>query len=196
MTGRMKWAPLVIFILLGSSLTYGLAKPESSTIKSKMVGVSVPSFTLPAAVPAMPGLSSSDLANGKPHLVNVFASWCVPCMAEAPQLKRIAEAGVPVVGIAVRDRPENLQRFLTRNGNPFRAIGADDDGLCRGIDAQQRGGHLSQMHGIARGHVAVCRHGVRWGSQIELRELARQLARDGHARIDDREAIADHVADR
>ena len=126
MTGATKWAPLVLFILLGSALTYGLAKPESSTIKSKMVGVSVPSFTLPSAVPGVPGLSSSDLATGQPHLVNVFGSWCIPCMAEAPQLKRIADAGVPVVGIAVRDKPDALQRFLGRYGNPFRAIGADD----------------------------------------------------------------------
>jgi len=126
MTGATKWAPLVLFILLGSALTYGLAKPESNTIKSKMVGVSVPSFTLPAAVPGVPGLSSSDLATGRPHLVNVFGSWCLPCMAEAPQLKQIADARVPVVGIAVRDKPEALQRFLGRYGNPFRAIGADD----------------------------------------------------------------------
>jgi cytochrome c biogenesis protein CcmG/thiol:disulfide interchange protein DsbE len=74
----------------------------------------------------MPGLASSDLATGQPHRVNIFASWCVPCAAEAPQLKAIADAGVPVVGIAVRDRPEALQRFLARHGNPFRAIGADD----------------------------------------------------------------------
>jgi cytochrome c biogenesis protein CcmG/thiol:disulfide interchange protein DsbE len=126
MTGRMKWAPLIVFILLGSALTYGLAKPESSNIKSKMIGASVPSFTLPAATNGLPGLASSDLASGQPHLVNIFASWCVPCVAEAPQLKAIADAGVPVVGIAIRDKPEALQRFLARNGNPFRAIGADD----------------------------------------------------------------------
>jgi cytochrome c biogenesis protein CcmG/thiol:disulfide interchange protein DsbE len=116
----------VLFILLGSALTYGLAKPDTTNIQSKMVGASVPSFTLPAATPGLPGLASSDLATGQPHLINIFASWCVPCAAEAPQLKAIADAGVPVMGIAVRDRPEPLQRFLARNGNPFRAIGADD----------------------------------------------------------------------
>ena len=126
MTGRMKWAPLVAFILLGSALTYGLARPENGNITSKMIGAAVPSFTLPPATSGVPGLSSSDLATGQPHLVNIFASWCVPCVAEAPQLKHIADAGVPVVGIAVRDKPEALQRFLARNGNPFRAIGADD----------------------------------------------------------------------
>ena len=126
MTGYAKWLPLVAFILLGSALTYGLAKPDSTNIRSKMVGASVPSFTLPPATQGLPGLSSSDLATGQPHLLNIFASWCVPCVAEAPQLKAIAQAGVPVVGIAIRDRPEALARFLARNGNPFRAIGADD----------------------------------------------------------------------
>lgn len=126
MTDAKKWAPLMVFILLGAALTYGLAKPNSTSITSKMVGASVPGFTLPPAIDGLPGLASSDLANGQPHLVNIFASWCAPCIAEAPQLKKIAEAGVPVVGIAVRDQPENLQRFLARAGNPFRAIGADD----------------------------------------------------------------------
>jgi len=126
MKDSTKWAPLIAFILLASALTYGLAKPDNRNITSKMIGASVPSFTLPPAAAGLPGLSSAELANGKPHLVNIFASWCVPCIAEAPQLKAIAQAGVPVVGIAVRDRPEALARFLGRNGNPFRAIGADD----------------------------------------------------------------------
>jgi len=126
MKNSMKWAPLVAFILLASALTYGLAKPDDRTIHSKMVGATVPSFTLRPALQTVPGLSSADLATGKPHLVNIFASWCLPCIAEAPQLKAISDAGIPVVGIAVRDRPEALQRFLDRNGNPFRAIGADD----------------------------------------------------------------------
>ncbi len=74
----------------------------------------------------MPGLTSAELAQGKPHLVNIFASWCVPCAAEAPQLRQIAEAGVPVVGIAIRDRPEAVADFLQRYGNPFERIGVDD----------------------------------------------------------------------
>jgi cytochrome c biogenesis protein CcmG/thiol:disulfide interchange protein DsbE len=92
-----------------------------------MIGAKVPSFSLPPALPNIPGLSSADLAKGQPHLVNIFASWCVPCASEAPQLRTIADAGVPVVGIAIRDRPDALARFLARNGNPFRAIGADKD---------------------------------------------------------------------
>jgi cytochrome c biogenesis protein CcmG, thiol:disulfide interchange protein DsbE len=124
---RILWLPLVAFILLMSGLTYGLARPDDRTITSKVVGATVPSFALPPAVPGRPGLSSGDLATGEPHLVNIFASWCLPCIAEAPQIDRLAKAGVPVVGIAIRDRPDALARFLQRHGNPFTRIGSDRD---------------------------------------------------------------------
>ncbi|WP_404711442.1 DsbE family thiol:disulfide interchange protein [Sphingomonas sp. MMS24-J13] len=122
----IKWAPLVTFILLAAFMMYGLAKPNSTSITSKMIGASMPDFTLPAATPGVAGVSSAELAQGKPHLVNIFASWCVPCAAEAPQLRQIADAGVPIVGIAIRDRPEAVAGFLQRYGNPFQKIGADN----------------------------------------------------------------------
>jgi cytochrome c biogenesis protein CcmG, thiol:disulfide interchange protein DsbE len=122
---KILWVPLVAFILLAAFLTYGLAKPNSTNITSKMIGAAVPAFHLPPATSGVPGLASEDLAQGTPHLVNIFASWCVPCAAEAPQLKAIADAGVPVVGIAIRDRPEAVADFLQRYGNPFRRIGVD-----------------------------------------------------------------------
>ena len=122
----LRWAPLGAFILLATALTYGLAKPTRTNIESKMIGAPVPTFRLAAATPALPGLSSAELADGRPHLVNFFASWCVPCVAEAPQLKALADAGVPIMGIAVRDKPVAVAGFLARNGNPFRAIGADN----------------------------------------------------------------------
>lgn len=119
------WLPLGLFILFLVVFAGGLISPESKTIPSKLVGKPMPAFALSPALPAKPGLSSAELANGQPHLVNVFASWCVPCIAEAPQLRQLAEAGVPIYGIAIRDRPEDLARFLQRNGDPFRAIGGD-----------------------------------------------------------------------
>ena len=121
----LQWAPLALAILLGVALTYGLAKPHSTNVTSKLIGASVPVFSLPPASAKLPGLSNADLTAGKPHLVNVFASWCVPCAAEAPQLKAIAEAGVPIVGIAVRDRPEAVDAFLARYGTPFTRLGSD-----------------------------------------------------------------------
>ena len=119
------WLPLAMFLVFMVVFAGGLISPESKTIPSKLVGKPMPSFALPPAVPGKPGLSSSELANGQPHLINVFASWCVPCIAEAPQLRQLAEAGVPIYGVAIRDRPEDLARFLARNGDPFRAIGGD-----------------------------------------------------------------------
>ncbi|MES2497227.1 MAG: DsbE family thiol:disulfide interchange protein [Pseudomonadota bacterium] len=119
------WLPLGLFITFLVVFATGLISPESKTIPSKMVGKPMPPFALGPGLPGKPGLSSAELANGQPHLVNVFASWCVPCIAEAPQLRQLAEAGVPIYGIAIRDRPEDLARFIARNGDPFRAIGGD-----------------------------------------------------------------------
>lgn len=121
------WAPLALFVLLAIAFVFGLRKPDDQTIASKMIGAPVPAFALPAAMPALPGLTSSDLATGTPHLVNIFASWCIPCGVEAPQLAALARAGVPIVGIAIRDTPADLADFLRRNGNPFQRIGGDAD---------------------------------------------------------------------
>src|SRR3546814_3095310 len=60
-----------------------------------ILGKSVPAFSLPPMLPDRPGLDSADYATGEPRIVNVFASWCVPCIAEAPQLEAIAERGIP-----------------------------------------------------------------------------------------------------
>ena len=78
-------------------------------------------------MPGRPGLSAAALRQGQPQIVNIFASWCLPCRVEAPQLDALARRGMPVVGIAVRDRPEDLAGFLANFGDPFRAIGADVD---------------------------------------------------------------------
>ncbi len=119
------WLPLALFIAFLIVFAGGLIKPEGKVISSQLIGKPMPAFALSPALPGKPGLTSAELAAGKPHLVNVFASWCIPCAAEAPQLEQLAAAGVPIVGIAIRDRPEDLQRFLQRNGDPYRAIGGD-----------------------------------------------------------------------
>jgi cytochrome c biogenesis protein CcmG/thiol:disulfide interchange protein DsbE len=91
-----------------------------------MIGQPVPQFALPAAVPERPGLSSTDLADGQPHLLNVFASWCVPCAAESPQLAELQRRGAPIVAVAIRDRTEDLEGFFQQYGNPFSRVGKDD----------------------------------------------------------------------
>ena len=118
------WLPLVAFVLVLALVAGGLIRPHDATIVSKMVGKPMPSFVLPRLEGG--ALANPALADGRPHLVNLFASWCVPCAAEAPQLMALKAAGVPIIGIAVRDTPTDLRNFLGRYGNPYEAIGADD----------------------------------------------------------------------
>lgn len=122
------WLPLALFAGFLALVMAGLFRPADRNVSSALVGKAMPRFDLPAALPGRPGLDSRALATGKPHLVNIFASWCVPCRVEAPQLEELARAGVPIQGISVRDTTENLQAFLAEHGDPFQRIGADDDG--------------------------------------------------------------------
>jgi len=125
---RRKWLrflPVALVVILIGSLVWRLAHPPDSEVKSAMIGQQVPAFAASAAVPGKPPLSSADLGDGRPKLVNFFASWCVPCIGEAPVLAGLKEQGVPIVGIAVRDRPEDVARFLAENGDPYERIGSD-----------------------------------------------------------------------
>ena len=119
------WAPLAVFVLFLAIVGIGLYSPSDRTIRSKMVGKPVPDFALPAMLPGRPGLDSADYARGEARVINVFASWCVPCIAEAPQLEAISQRGVPIDAVAVRDRPEDVAEFLQRWGDPYRRIGSD-----------------------------------------------------------------------
>jgi cytochrome c biogenesis protein CcmG, thiol:disulfide interchange protein DsbE len=119
------WLPLAVFALFLAVVASRLYAPSQPTVPSALVGQPVPDFALPPGAQGRPGLASADLRRGRPHLVNIFASWCLPCRIEAPQLAALSRSGVPIVGIAVRDRPEDLAQFLAAYGNPFQAIGAD-----------------------------------------------------------------------
>lgn len=119
------WLPFLAFVLLFAVVIFGLKKPTDHTIKSAMVGKPLPDVTLPGIVPGKPGLSNSDFAPGRPRLLNVFASWCLPCIAEAPQLMALKQSGVEIDGIAIRDTTPALQDFLARNGDPYARIGDD-----------------------------------------------------------------------
>jgi cytochrome c biogenesis protein CcmG/thiol:disulfide interchange protein DsbE len=120
------WILVALAAGLFALFAYQLRQPKDEFVESAMIGKPIPPFALPAAAADRPGLASADLADGKPKLLNVFASWCVPCIAEAPQLAELERAGAVIVGVAIRDRPEDLAAFLARNGNPFSRIGKDD----------------------------------------------------------------------
>ena len=119
--------PLLLFGGLVLLMAGNLGKPVDAVIRSHMVGKPVPAFALEGAGGAE-GLSSADLAAGRPVLVNLFASWCLPCAVEAPQLQALRAKGAMIHGIAVRDTPEDLAGFLQKHGNPFTRIGNDEGG--------------------------------------------------------------------
>lgn len=120
------WLPLALFGAFVVLVLIGLLRPADREIESAMIGKPLPEFDLPAAIPERPGLSREDYGEGRPRLLNIFASWCIPCAIEAPQLEALKSQGVPIDGIAIRDRQEDLEAFLARYGNPFARIGADD----------------------------------------------------------------------
>ena len=126
MKGRLLlWIPLVAFLLVFGVVAVGLWRPADRTVRSALVGKPLPAFSTPALLPGRPGLSDGDFRKGRVRLLNVFASWCVPCAAEAPQLLQLKAMGVPIDAVAVRDTPAAVTDFLGRYGDPYGRIGDD-----------------------------------------------------------------------
>jgi cytochrome c biogenesis protein CcmG/thiol:disulfide interchange protein DsbE len=125
MNKGVRFAPLAVLILIIVALVWRLATPVDTTVHSKLEGKPVPAFALAAALAGKPTLSSADLATGRPRLVNVFASWCVPCVSEVKVLQRLKQHGVAIDGIDIRDSSDDLSNFLQRNGDPYQRIGSD-----------------------------------------------------------------------
>jgi cytochrome c biogenesis protein CcmG/thiol:disulfide interchange protein DsbE len=126
--------PIAVFAALAALFFIRLYAGDASLLPSALIGRAVPHFDLPP-LPGVqtPGLSDSDLRTGRVTLVNVFASWCVPCHAEHPVLMQISrdpqlKERVALVGLAYKDEPENTRRFLGQSGNPFGRIGVDASG--------------------------------------------------------------------
>lgn len=129
-------APLLLFALLVVLFQFGLSTSDYRTeLPSALINKPVPEFDLPP-VPGMEkdgkpsrGFTSKDLADGHVTLVNVWASWCGPCKYEHPLLAPLkARAGVRLYGVNYKDKPEAAVRMLSKGGNPFDAVGADESG--------------------------------------------------------------------
>ena len=126
--------PLVLFAGLAALFWFRLGDSDPSRIPSALLGRPAPATVLPPVEglvnngAAVPGLDP-EAFKGKVSVVNVFASWCVPCHDEAPLLTAMArDTRFQVVGINYKDAPDNARRFLGRYGNPFSIVGADGNG--------------------------------------------------------------------
>ena len=126
--------PLLVFLGLAVLFVIRLNAGDPSAIPSALIGQPAPQTTLPP-LPGLvrdgtpvPGLDPAAFLGGV-SVLNVWASWCVPCHDEAPLLVRLAQdKRIRVVGINYKDQPENARRFLGRYGDPYAANGADENG--------------------------------------------------------------------
>ncbi|MEL6531052.1 MAG: DsbE family thiol:disulfide interchange protein [Pseudomonadota bacterium] len=118
--------PLAVFLFILGLGGYMLTQPKDDTIPSAMISKPLPDFDLEPAMDGVEGASRADFVGGEPKLLNIWASWCLPCIAEAPQLEALKERGVTIIGVAIRDKPEDVAAFLERWGNPYTRIGGDE----------------------------------------------------------------------
>lgn len=134
MTRRLVYLlPLAAFIAVAIWFAIALTR-DPSVVPSALIDQPIPDFALSAVEGvSVPGLSDETI-KGKVALVNVFASWCVPCKAEHPILMRLTEEKrVPIYGINYKDRAQDSRAWLKDLGNPYAAIGHDESGRV-GID--------------------------------------------------------------
>lgn len=119
--------PLAILGALAILLAWGL-RAQNDDLPSALIGRQAPEFQLPPIGARQVGFSSSDL-RGEASLVNVWASWCVPCRAEMPLLMELSQEGtVPIYGINLKDDHTEALAFLDELGDPFERVGADQSG--------------------------------------------------------------------
>jgi cytochrome c biogenesis protein CcmG/thiol:disulfide interchange protein DsbE len=124
--------PIVALLaLIGVGIVLLTREQQRETFSEGRIGRPAPTYTLASLDEGDPVASAGR--EGRPYVINVFASWCPPCRAEHPQLMALQAGGVDIVGIAYKDRPENTLRFLTELGDPFADVGMDTDGRL-GLD--------------------------------------------------------------
>jgi cytochrome c biogenesis protein CcmG/thiol:disulfide interchange protein DsbE len=127
--------PAAAFFLVAGFFLVAVFRGDPSTVPSPLIGRAIPEFSLPAIDGVdRPGMATSDFAQGKPVIVNVWASWCIPCREEHAVLSELKKmTDVPIYGLNYKDSAEGAQQFLAELGNPFARIGADAKGRV-GLD--------------------------------------------------------------
>jgi cytochrome c biogenesis protein CcmG, thiol:disulfide interchange protein DsbE len=119
--------PLLLLVaLVGVAAFVLLRGGPRETLSEGRIGRDAPTFALSRLGGGE--LVTSDEMAGRAHVVNLFASWCVPCRAEHPLLMALEQRGVPVLGVAYKDEPDDAAAFLNELGNPFAIVALDPDG--------------------------------------------------------------------
>jgi len=126
--------PLIAFLGLAALFWFRLGDGDPSRIPSALIGLPAPQTPLPplpGLVPngeQLPGLNPT-MFKGKVSVINVWASWCVPCIEEVPLLTELSrDKRLQIIGINYKDAPDNARRFLGRYGNPYGFVGVDANG--------------------------------------------------------------------
>jgi cytochrome c biogenesis protein CcmG, thiol:disulfide interchange protein DsbE len=131
---KLAFLPLILFAALATVFGYQLTSGKNtSELPSALIGKAAPATTLPPLDPTLPGVSSASFQD-RVTVLNVFASWCVPCREEHPSLMELAkDKRFTLSGLNYKDKPDQALRFLGELGNPYTEIGADISGRA-GID--------------------------------------------------------------
>ena len=121
--------PVAIFLSLAVLLYIGLFQGPPSDLPSPLIGKAAPDIALPALDEQNPGFTRAEFGQGRPVIVNFWASWCVPCRLEHATLERLSQRqGVTLYGVDYKDDPAKARAFLTELGNPFGKINQDKEG--------------------------------------------------------------------
>ena len=130
--------PLVAILALGGLFLARLGAGDASRLPSALIGQAAPKLQLPGLDGGV-SLTGADVRRGHVTLVNIFASWCLPCLIEHDFLLNLAgdadlkAKGVEILGVAQKDSADNIRRFLGAAGDPYAKVGLDGDGRA-GID--------------------------------------------------------------
>ncbi len=130
----LKLAPVLIFVAIAGMFALSLKSGDPTRLPSTMIGKQAPTRDYPAVQglvenqKPIPGFTHKDLAKCKVILVNFWASWCVACVTEHPNLVSLRNQGVPIYGVDYKDNASAARRFLGRLGNPYSRVGTDGNG--------------------------------------------------------------------
>jgi cytochrome c biogenesis protein CcmG/thiol:disulfide interchange protein DsbE len=153
----LPFIPVVVLVALGLLFwAHSLKKQDVQVQPNALIGKPLPTKAWPTLDGGLPAVTAS-LLGGKPGLVNVFGSWCGPCIIEAPQLMQLKQAGVNIAGVSWMDQPGNTQAFLDKYGNPFSQVlvGGEDSAVEFGITAAPETFIVNSKGMVVDKHVGV-----------------------------------------